>query len=148
MHELLDAEAETNLKIPLSISNEIPRHLARCAERSLNFPVSSGEFSAMITDYKGQQHVAKESINFLWYPWAIDCAERWLRRAETKNAPQEWRVAVQRALGYLVIDLGDEAVTAASTDWTFVAAESLYGLSALPPPDGARNEGAQLAKRK
>ena len=145
---LLDAEAEANLKIPISISNEIPRHLFRCAERSLNFPVSSGEFSAMITDHRGQQYLAKESINFLWYPWAIDCAERWLRRAEIDNAPQEGRVAVQRTLGHLVIDLGDEAVTAASTDWTFVAAESLYGLSALPPPDGNKNERTQLAKRK
>jgi hypothetical protein len=135
---LLEAEAEAGLKIPSSISKEIPRHLARCDGRSLTFPVSGGEFSALITDHKGQRYVARESINFLWHPWAIDCAARWLKRAETRNAPPEERVAVQRTLGYLVIDLGDEAARVATTGWTFVAAESLYGLSAVPPPDASK----------
>ena len=135
---LLDAEAEVGLKIPLSISKEIPHHLARCDGRSLTFPVSGGEFSALITDHKGQRYVARESINFLWHPWAIDCAVRWLKRAETHNAPPEERVAIQRTLGCLIIDLGDEAARAATNGWTFVAAESLYGLSAVSPPDAGK----------
>jgi hypothetical protein len=135
---LLDAEAEAGLKIPVSISKEIPRHLARCDGRSLNFPCSGGEFSAFITNHVGQTYVAKESVNFLWHPWAIDCAVRWLKRAETHNAPPEERVAVQRTLGHLVINLGDEAARVATNGWTFIAAESLYGLSAVPPPDGSK----------
>ena len=131
---LLDAETEAGLKIPEPISKAIPLHLARCNERTIEFPVSGGEFSALITDHKGQQYVARESINFLWHPWAIDCAARWLSRPEARNAPPEQRVAVQRALGHLVIDLGEPAFTKAASGWTFVAAETVYALSAIPPP--------------
>ena len=130
---LLDAETEAGLKIPESISDAIPRHLARCDERTIEFPVSGGEFSALITDHKGQQYVARESINFLWHPWAIDCAARWLNRPATRNAPPEQRVAVQRTLGHLVVDLGETALQKSTSAWTFLAAETLYGLSAIPP---------------
>jgi len=131
---LLDAETDAGLEIPEPISEAIPRHLARCNERTIEFPVSGGEFSALITDHKGQQYVARESINFLWHPWAIDCAARWLARPRTRNSPPEQRVAVQRALGHLVIDLGEAAFQKSTSGWTFVAAETLYGLSAIPPP--------------
>jgi len=132
---LLDAEAVSGLRIPPSISDVIPRHLAGCADRTIKFPVSSGEFSALITDHKGQHYVARESINFLWHPWAIDCAARWLRRAETRNVPPEQRVAVQRTLGHLVVDLGEDAFKNATDNWIFEAAETLYALSAILPPD-------------
>ena len=132
---LLDAEAEAGLRIPPSILDAIPRHLARCAERTIEFPVTGGEFKALITNHKGQHYVARESINFLWHPWAIDCAARWLRRVETGSAPPEQRVAVQRALGHLVIDLGEDEFNEATAAWIFVAAENLCGLSAILPPD-------------
>ena len=141
---LLDAETEAGLKIPESISEAIPRHLARCDERTIEFPVSGGEFSALITDHKGQQYVARESINFLWHPWAIDCAARWLNRPATRNAPPEQRVAVQRALGHLVVDLGEATLHKSTSGWTFIAAETLLGLSAIAPQ--GRNS-ASLAQR-
>jgi hypothetical protein len=130
---LLDAEAEAGLTIPEPISKAIPLHLARCNERTIEFPVSGGEFSALITDHRGQQYLARESINFLWHPWAIDCAARWLRRPATGNTPLEQRVAVQRALGHLVVNLGENAFQKSTSGWTFVAAETLFGLSAIEP---------------
>jgi hypothetical protein len=76
----------------------------------------------------------REAVGFLWYPWAINACVRWLDRAERSGAPMEERVRVRRALGHLVIDLGDEAVKKASAEWTFQDAETLYGMAAIPPP--------------
>lgn len=133
--ELLRAEAEAGIELPPAILKQIPLHLMKTVDRDFDFPVASGEFSASMTDHTGRQTMGKESIGFLWYPWAIDASTRWLERAEKHGAPQEERVRVRRALGHLVIDLGKEAVIKASTDWTFIAAELLNGLSNIPQPD-------------
>jgi hypothetical protein len=41
---------------------------------------------------------------------------------------------VRRALGHLVVDLGDEALKRAQRDYTFFASEDLYGLDGIKPP--------------
>jgi hypothetical protein len=56
----------------------------------------------------------------------------WLLRAERVGEPVENRVRVRRALGHLVNDLGNEAVKKYQSEWTFQAAETLYGLSSIP----------------
>jgi hypothetical protein len=133
--ELLRAEAEAGIELPPEILTQIPLHLIRTVDRDLNFPVGSGEFSAPMTDHTGRDTVGKESIGFLWYPWAIDGCMRWLERAEKRGGPPEERVRVRRALGHLVVDLGPAAATKASTDWTFIGAELLNGLSDVPTPN-------------
>jgi TIR domain-containing protein len=133
--ELLRAEAEAGIELPPQILEQIPIHLISCTERDLNFPVASGEFSASMTDHTNRETVGKESVGFLWYPWAIDAATRWLERAEKRGAPREERVRVRRALGHLVVDLGQDAANKARTDWTFIGAELLYGISAVATPE-------------
>jgi hypothetical protein len=130
--ELLRAEVESQFVLPGRISDQIPDYLAKCAERQFDFPSDSGEFSAPFTDHRGQQYVAREALGFLWYPWAINTAQLWLLRAEKRNAPMEEQVRVRRALGHLVMDLGGEAVNKYKSEWTFQAAETLYGLSSIP----------------
>jgi hypothetical protein len=132
---LLDARSEAGLTIPPAILREIPRHVASMAERTLDFPSSSGEFSSIIAFEGEKPQRVRESINFPWYSWAPDLAIRWLRSQEGRAAPVEERVAVERALAHLVMTLGDEAVKTASEGWTFVAAETLYGLTAVVPLD-------------
>lgn len=131
--ELLRAEAEAGFILPARIANRIPDHLAKCVERDLNFPSDSGEFSASFTDHRGMQYMAREALGFLWYPWAMNSAQLWLLRAEKLGAPKEDQVRVRRALGHLVNGLGNEAVSKYKSEWTFQAAETLYGLSAIPP---------------
>ncbi|HKO63169.1 MAG TPA: toll/interleukin-1 receptor domain-containing protein, partial [Pyrinomonadaceae bacterium] len=80
--ELLRAETEAGIELPPEILEQIPVHLISCVERDLNFPVASGEFSARMTDHTGREAVGKETIGFLWYPWAIDAGMRWLARAD------------------------------------------------------------------
>lgn len=137
--ELLRAEKEADVSLSPEILREIPIHLARCNDRDINFPVASGENSALITDHKGQSHMATEAVRYLWYPWAIEGAVLWLRRAGAPASTSEQRVAVRRALGHLVVDLGPHAVKQAHNNWTFISAETLAGFSAVPPPASARD---------
>jgi hypothetical protein len=130
---LLRAEAEAGFQIPPAILEQIPRHLAQINSRDFNFPVSRAEFSAICLDHANREYTGKESVGFLWYPWAIACAESWLARAAQDAPAPETRVRVQRALGYMLVDLGEDAVKRASDEWTFIPAETLYGFSTIKP---------------
>ena len=130
--ELLRAEAEAGFVIPPKILEQIPDYLSRCGERDLSFPNDSGEFSAIFTDHRGQQYMAREALGFMWYPWAINAAQLWLFHAARVGEPMEKQVSVRRALGHLVIDRGPEAIRKFKSEWTFQAAETLYGLSSIP----------------
>jgi hypothetical protein len=130
--ELLRAEAEAGFVLPPRILNQIPDYLAKCVDRKLDFPSDSGEFASLFTDHKGQHYMAREALGFLWYPWAMNSAQWWLLRAEKHGAATEDQVRVRRALGHLVNDLGPLAVQKYRTEWTFQAAETLYGMSVIP----------------
>jgi hypothetical protein len=119
--------------IPPTILQEIPRQLALFARRDLSFPVSGGEFVAHYTGFDGQERVKRQAMKYLWYPWVIDCSVSWLEFADKHQLPKEERVRVRRALGHLVVDLGDEALKWAQHDYTFFASEDLYGLTAISP---------------
>ena len=130
-------EALQDFSIPPAMLQEIPRQLALFARRDLSFPVSGGEFLARYTRFDGQEGVGRESIEYLWYPWVIDCSVRWLEFAGKHQASKEERVRVRRALGHLVVDLGGEALRQAQHDHTYFASEDLYGLTAISPPLGS-----------
>jgi hypothetical protein len=133
--ELLQTkQALPNFVIPPAILNEIPRQLALFARRDLTFPVNGGEFLAPYTRFDGSEGVGRRLIKYLWYPWVIDCSVRWLELADKEQLPKEQRVQVRRALGHLVVDLGDEALKRAQRDYTFFASEDLYGLAGIKPP--------------
>jgi hypothetical protein len=130
--ELLRAEVEANFVIPPKILEQMPDYLSKCGERNLSFPNDSGEFAALFTDHRGQQYMAREALGFMWYPWAINAAQLWLLHAARVGEPMEKQVNVRRALGHLVVDHGDEAIQKFKSEWTFQAAETLYGLAAIP----------------
>jgi len=130
--ELLRAEVEAGFVIPPKILEQMPDYLAKCGERNLSFPNDSGEFAALFTDHRGQKYMAREALGFMWYPWAINAAQLWLMHAERAGEPMEEQVNVRRALGHLVVDHGAEAIQKFKSEWTFQAAETLYGLSVIP----------------
>ena len=133
--ELLETkQALPDFVIPPAILNEIPRQLALFARRDLSFPVNGGEFLAPYTRFDGSEGVGRRLIKYLWYPWVIDCSARWLELAEKQQLPREQRVQVRRALGHLVVDLGDEASKRAQGDYTFFVSEELYGLDGIKRP--------------
>ncbi len=130
--ELLRAEVEAGFVIPPKILEQMPDYLSKCGERNLSFPNDSGEFAAIFTDQRGQQYMAREALGFMWYPWAINAAQLWLLHAQRVGEPMEKQVSVRRALGHLVVDHGAEAIQKFKSEWTFQAAETLYGLSVIP----------------
>jgi hypothetical protein len=130
--ELLRAEAEAGFVIPPKILEQMPDYLSKCGERNLSFPNDSGEFAALFTDHRGQKYMAREALGFMWYPWAIHAAQLWLLHAQRVGEPVEQQVSVRRALGRLVVDHGNEAIQKFKSEWTFQAAETLYGLSVIP----------------
>ncbi|HVF70347.1 MAG TPA: toll/interleukin-1 receptor domain-containing protein [Chthoniobacterales bacterium] len=134
--ELLQTrKALPDFTLPAEIADEIPRQLTAFARRDLTFPVNGGQFTAFYTGADGSDLVGKRLIKYLWYPWVIDCAVTWLEQAEREGRPKEQRVQVRRALGHLIVDLGDEALRRAKRDYTFFASEDLYGLTAIRPPE-------------
>ena len=133
--ELLETQKVLpDFSIPPAMLKEIPRQLALFARRDLSFPVNGGEFLAQYTQFDGKEGVGRRLIKYLWYPWVIDCSVRWLELADKQQLPKEERVRVRRALGHLVVDLGDEALKRAQRDYTFFASEDLYGLTGIDPP--------------
>lgn len=134
--ELLQTQqALPDFKLPAEIADEIPRQLIEFARRDLTFPVNGGEFTVFCTDVDGHDLVGKRLIKYLWYPWVIDCAVKWLEQAEKEGRPKEERVQVRRALGHMVVDLGDDALKRArQQNYSFFAAEDLYGLTGVATP--------------
>ncbi|HEY1402750.1 MAG TPA: hypothetical protein VGB05_01345, partial [Pyrinomonadaceae bacterium] len=130
---LLRTQEETGYQVPPAILQNIPRHLMQMTARDFTFPIGRAEFSAIYIDHERREYTGKEGVGFLWHPWAIDCAERWLDWADLNAVAPEERVRVRRALGYMVVDLGEEAVKRATAEWTFIPAETLYGLTAIKP---------------
>jgi hypothetical protein len=129
---LLRAQAEAQIAIPEHIMRQIPRHISECADRPLDYPIGRAEFSSIVVDETGRQFTGKEGVGFLWQPWGMSAAEEWLRWADGRaDVAEEDRVRVRRALGHMVIKLGPDAANKATAEWTFIAAETLYGLTTL-----------------
>ena len=87
----------------------------------------------------GEELKIQENIYFLSYPWAIDCAARWLRSEHARSALPEDRLAVERTLAHLIIGRGDEVIPKVLDAGTFYAAEALYGLSSVVPGNSRHN---------
>jgi class 3 adenylate cyclase len=132
--ELLRAEVEAGIALPQPILEEIPGHLARLHGRTKDASYDMGEYSVKYTSHEQPPREASgiEGINFLWHPWAIEAAMRWLQRSAKHPVPNDQIVRVRRALGWLVVDMSDDKRKAATEGMSFVAGETLYGLSTIP----------------
>jgi len=135
---LLDAQSSMGIAIPIEVAQEIPRHLAGIPERQKEFANDGGEYAVWVKR-PGEEVKVQDNIYFLSYPWAIDCAARWLRSEHARSALPEDRLAVERTLAHLIIDRGDEVIPRALDAGTFYAAEALYGLSSVVPGNSHRD---------
>lgn len=132
--ELLRAEAEAGVVLPAQLLEEIPKQLRATFRAKLESPYDMGEYSVRFTNHEGREDLRNEGINFLWHPWAIDAASRWLERAKRVPASPADEVGVRRAFSYLVVDMSETKRKEAISGMSFVAGEALYGLSAVPQP--------------
>jgi class 3 adenylate cyclase len=141
--ELLRAESQAGVPLRPEILAAIPGMLTDLVGKALKEAYDAGEnqvrFRSHLDRAEGGRparwSVGTESVNFLWHPWSIEACVRWLDRAARAGGADPVDVQrVRRALGHLVVDLGDAAFREATSGFTFVASETLYGLGAVPPP--------------
>jgi len=128
---LLRAERYGLAELPPAVAEQIPRHLAECQRRAFDHPITTTVFEVDVVDFVGERRVIERAVRFLWHPWAIECAARWLARLQRTGAPNEDIVAARRVLGHLVLALGPKAEEELKTGYAFVLMETLFGLSAV-----------------
>jgi serine/threonine protein kinase len=129
--QLLHAEDGAGISLPPAILEQIPRHLKSCIDRNMDYPLQSCSYELGITNYQGMRTTAQETVRFTWYPWAIECATRWLLRARHHDVKSSDEADVRLALKHLLVDLGPSAVDKFKQGATFEAAETLYCLAAV-----------------
>jgi hypothetical protein len=134
---LLRAEAEANVPIPAQINAAMLEHLAGLTGRPLDFPLTAATFIRVFKNYDGQMRDETQAVEFIWHPWAVECAWLWLKRAEKTGASVEDRVRVRRSLSYLLAEIEEPVLNMLQSKETktFAVSETLYGLSAITPPE-------------
>jgi class 3 adenylate cyclase len=136
--ELLRAEAEAGIQLPAQIIAEIPRRIKSLERRDTKDNLyDMGEFRVVFTTHDNREKRGTEGINFLWHPWAIDAAMRWLERAKRVPTPPENVRGVYRTLAVLAVDMSEKKREEATKAFSFVGGEGVYGLSAIPAPSTA-----------
>jgi len=131
--ELLRAESIAGFPLPEYVKVELPATLGSLAERTTEAPPDAGETFVEFVDHEGRKDSRSEAINYLWHPWAIDACTRWLARPDAPGADPADRVRVRRTLGLLVVDMAETTFAKATSGYIFVASETLYALSSIPP---------------
>ena len=128
--ELLRAEEAANVAIPDQILAAIPRHLNLVLSWRSAYPLSNGTVWQDFTNYDGEPMTQTVTENYLWYPWAIECAVQWLRRLQRAGGSAEAVLQARRVLGYLLVDLGTEKLAPATLDRNapYDCSEELYAL--------------------
>jgi class 3 adenylate cyclase len=140
--ELLRAESQAGVAVPPGVLASIPRHLEDLGGKALKEAYDAGENTIRFQGHRDRAESARtgktawttgtESVNFLWHPWAIEAGWRWLDRANRLGGADPADVQrARRTLGHLVVDLADDAFKEATSGYTFVASETLYGLSSI-----------------
>ena len=129
---LFRAAQEMQLAIPRDYRDHVYEYLVRMPGRPFNPNRAAGTFRIAFVPHQGQSKTIYSPVNFLWYPWAIECAMRWLVTAEQHREPAERVTRMRRALGYLVVDLRDSMITETKKEAPYMSSEILIALSLVP----------------
>jgi hypothetical protein len=131
--ELLRCEDEDGISLPAAILQAIPDQIDRLLGRPIEYPVAAASYTRIFTNFDGARVTRWQDVSFIWLPYAIDVAERWLRRLERNGGSPEAIVQTERVLGYLVVDLGSRSFPDAESGKApiYVASETLHALASL-----------------
>lgn len=131
--ELLRAEAEVGIALPVGMLRAIGTHVSSLAERTTEYPITSSAFLRQYRRGDGTLAAGTDSMYYAWHPWAIETCVWWIRRLERQNDDHAELVAARRALGHLIVNLGDDMVRAIIDGVAFPIAETSYALAAVGP---------------
>lgn len=133
--ELLRCEDEDGIPLPAAILQAIPDQIDRLLGRPIDYPLAAASYTRVFTNFDGTRMTRWQDVTFIWLPYAIEVAQRWLRRLERNGGSPEAMLQAQRVLGYLVVDLGSRSFPDAESGKapTFVASETLHALTSVMP---------------
>ena len=132
--ELLRAEAEAGIQLPDGIVDAIAVQVPALVERPADYPIVNKTYFRPYRRADGLVMDGQESMYYAWHPWAIEMSSWWIRRLERNQAPREELVTARRALGHLVVDLGDEIVEGMLDGVAYPIAETAYALAIVESP--------------
>ncbi len=133
--ELLRCEDEDGISLPAAILQAIAGQIDGLLGRPMDYPVSAASYTRVFTNFDGTRVTRWQDVTFIWLPYAIEVAQRWLHRLERNGGSPEALLQAQRVLGYLVVDLGSRSFPDAESGKapTFVASETLHALTSVMP---------------
>jgi hypothetical protein len=133
--QLLRAEAAGLMELPVPIAQRVPVILDDVRTRPADYAGSVALFTYTLAGPDGQPMVSPlRTVRFPWHPWAVRVAQAWLDRVRRTGGPHADEVRTRRALAHLILTVGTKVTDDLRDDLTFLLAEELIGLSAVPPP--------------
>lgn len=128
---LLRAAEEAGAAVPREFRDHVYEYLVRIPGRAFIPNKSAGGFRVSFVPHSGAPRTIYTPVNFLWYPWTLDAAQRWLAVAERNQEAPERITRAQRAIGYLVVDLRASMLEETAKEWPYISAETLIALAGL-----------------
>lgn len=128
---LLRASREAGAAVPREFRDHVYEYLTRIPGRAFSPNKSSGVFRISFVPHTGVPRTVYTPVNFLWYPWTLDAALRWLAAAEQNQEAPERITRARRAVSYLVVDLRGAMLEETAKEWPYVSAETLIALAGL-----------------
>jgi hypothetical protein len=125
---MLAENAIPGVRMPEGMYQDLRQYLVSCGTRKIDYAIDVSEMILQYRHINGETKADRYSIRYLWWPWAIRCADLWLQYAEQHNLPMEQRVEVRRAFAHLVIDLGPKEVAKVCQGYSYVISEDLWCL--------------------
>ena len=127
---LLRSSIQLHESLSQDLLSSIPSLLDKVAEWSPDRQPDTGSYEGIpFTNHLDITRSERINITYLWYPWAIETATRYLEYSRIFKQPTSHLFQIRRALGILVVDHGDASVKIAETKYTFYVSELLYCLS-------------------
>lgn len=124
---LADSIGDPRLRIRDEHYQELSTALIDWTESGVN---ASGYYKVSVKDpgAAGSLLVYDKFITYVWYPWAVQCATRWLVTARDHGVDNGMIRLIRGRLGRLIVNRRDQVVTESESSWTFLDSEHLYGL--------------------
>ncbi len=125
------AELDPAISLPPAMYEDIRVYLVNCLGRTSDYAVDAGAYSLECRKPDGTTQTVGDAMRYLWWPWVIDCAGRWLRHAEAHRLPMAQRVQVRRSLAHQLLTVGPAESEKAMRGYSYTMAEGLYCLRNL-----------------
>jgi hypothetical protein len=117
-----------SVRLSAEMLSDIGRRISTLPSEGSPFATDLDRVEAEFRDLDGIQRRSGYNFHVPWFPYAVACANEWLRHLKNDNAPRADIVAARRVLGELILNYGKEVAT---TRKDFYRAENLFRLDLI-----------------